>query len=143
MPRPIVSSANTNWRGDLVSGSGNTTLATSGMGTFAVNWKSRAEEAGGTTSPEELLAAAHATCYSMQLSHFLAEAGHPATSLETQADVTFVAGEGVTGIKLTLQGDVPGIALDAFLELADKAKAECPISKALAGVDIALEATLV
>lgn len=139
MPNKIVSQASARWTGSLVAGSGSTTFETSRIGTFDVNWKSRAEEAGGTTSPEELIAAAHATCFAMQLSHFLAEAGHPAALLQTAAAVSFLVGEGITGIALQVRGDVPGMTAEQFAELAAAAKENCPVSKALAAVPMTLE----
>lgn len=143
MPNPIVNSATAQWQGDLPTGSGSVNLDTSGAGSFQANWKARSEESGGTTTPEELIAAAHATCFSMQFSHFLAENGTTATKLDTNAKVTFVAGEGITRIDLMITGDVPGISAEAFNELAEKAKDNCPVSLALAGVkEITLDAKL-
>ena len=139
----VVSNARTEWTGDLASGSGTTTLA-SGVGTFAVNWKARSEGADGTTTPEELLAAAHASCFSMALSHALAGNGTPPTSMTTDARVAFVAGEGITGIELAVVANVPGIDAEAFAAIAETAKENCPVSKALSAVPIELaEAALV
>lgn len=143
MPNPIVNSATAKWQGDLPTGTGSVNLDTSGAGSFEASWKARSEESGGTTTPEELIAAAHATCFSMQFSHFLAENGTTATKLDTNAKVTFVAGEGITRIDLTVTGQVPGISAEAFNELAEKAKDNCPVSLALAAVkEITLEAKL-
>lgn len=142
MPTPIVSSASATWNGDLLSGSGTTTLESSGAGSFPVTWKARAEEHGGLTSPEELIAAAHATCLSMQFAHFLAENGTPATQLDTKANATFVVGSGITGIHLTVHGQVNGIDAETFERLAQDAKANCPVSQALTGTEITLTATL-
>lgn len=143
MPSPILNSATAKWQGDLPTGSGSVNLDTSGAGSFEASWKSRSEEAGGTTTPEELIAAAHATCFSMQFSHFLAENGTPATQVDTNAKVTFVVGEGITRIDLAVTGQVPGISAEAFTELAEKAKDNCPVSLALAGVEeITLDARL-
>lgn len=122
MPKTIVSKASTVWNGDLFTGSGTTRLDTSGAGTFDVGWKARAEESGGTTTPEELIASAHATCYSMQFSNQLAENGTPPTKLDTNAEVSFVAGTGITGIHLTVVGTVDGISRDEFESLAQSAK---------------------
>lgn len=108
------------------------------------NWKSRAEN-GPSTNPEELIAAAHAGCFSMALAHALASAGHTATQIRTKADVTFDKvgeGFGITGIRLTCEAQVPGIDADTFRKHADGAKEGCPVSKALASVPITLEATL-
>ena len=126
------------WHGTLLEGSGRVTLESSGMGTFDVTWAARTEEPGGRTSPEELIAAAHASCFSMQLSSVLAKAGHPATTLNTRAEVDFQKGEGITGIRLSVTGDVPGMDADGFREAAESAKAGCPVSKALAAVPITL-----
>src|SRR6266545_6783991 len=131
--------ANAHWEGSLLEGSGTVSLDSSGLATFEVTWASRAEQPEGRTSPEELIAAAHSACYSMALSHALAGAGTPPESLDTKADVTFQPGEGITGIKLTVRGRVPGISADDFLAAAENAKANCPVSKALAGTTITLD----
>jgi len=133
----MICTARTEWNGDLTSGSGTTTLA-SGVGTFSVNWKARSEGQDATTTPEELLAAAHASCFSMALSHGLTEAGTPPTSLTTDARVTFKPGEGITGIELAVVGVVPGIDADTFAAAATDAKANCPVSAALRAVPISL-----
>ncbi|MEO3885729.1 OsmC family peroxiredoxin [Nonomuraea sp. B5E05] len=134
--------ATTQWKGALLDGSGSVSLDSSGAGTFEVSWPSRAEAAGGKTSPEELIAAAHSSCFSMALSHGLAGAGTPPASLQTSADVTFQPGEGITGIVLTVKGHVPGITAEQFQQAAETAKAGCPVSKALAGTTISLNAEL-
>ncbi|MEV1245928.1 OsmC family protein [Nonomuraea sp. NPDC050022] len=134
--------ATTQWKGALMNGSGTVSLDTSGVGTFEVTWASRSQDAGGKTSPEELIAAAHSSCFSMALSHGLAGAGTPPESLETNADVTFQPGEGITGIVLTVKGQVPGITAEQFQEAAETAKANCPVSKALTGTTISLNAEL-
>ena len=134
--------ATTHWEGSLMEGAGRVTLESSGIGTFDVNWPSRAESANGKTSPEELIAAAHSSCFSMALSHGLAQAGTPPTSLDTSAAVTFQPGEGITGIVLSVVGVVPGVDEAAFVAAAEGAKANCPVSKALAGTTITLEARL-
>ena len=133
--------ATTHWEGSLLEGSGQTTLESSGLGTYEVTWPARTEESNGKTSPEELLAAAHATCYSMSLAHALAGDGTPATSIDTTAKATFQPGQGVTGIHLEVIGSVPGISAEQFAEAAEKAKTACPVSKALAGTTITLDAT--
>ncbi|GAB3740703.1 OsmC family protein [Microlunatus parietis] len=138
-----VRTANAHWEGSLMEGSGTVELASSGIGTYPVSWPSRAEQANGKTSPEELIAAAHSTCFSMALSHGLAGAGTPPTTVDTSADVTFVPGTGITGIKLTVKAAVPGLTAEQFQEAAETAKANCPVSQALAGTEITLEATLV
>ncbi|MFI6902958.1 OsmC family peroxiredoxin [Nonomuraea sp. NPDC050394] len=134
--------ATTQWKGALLDGSGTVSLDTSGVGTFEVSWPSRAEAANGKTSPEELIAAAHSSCFSMALSHGLAGAGTPPESLETRAEVTFQPGEGITGIVLSVKGHVPGLTPGQFQEAAETAKANCPVSKALAGTTISLNAEL-
>ena len=134
----------TTWRGSLMDGSGTIHEAGSGaFGALDVSWASRAEEPNGMTSPEELIAAAHSACFSMALSHALAQAGTPADQLDTTATVTFVPGTGITRIALSVRGTVPGVDEAAFAEAAEGAKAGCPVSKALAGVpEITLDATL-
>lgn len=133
----VVSTARTEWQGDLAHGEGSTALA-SGVATLAVNWRARSEGADATTTPEELLAAAHASCYSMALSHGLTGAGSPPTSLVTDARVTFVPGEGITGIELADEGVVPGLDAEAFAAAAEDAKQNCPVSQALSAVPITL-----
>ena len=136
--------ANIVWTGALLDGGG--TIESVGSGAFGpldVTWTSRAEESEGRTSPEELIAAAHAACFSMALSHGLAQAGTPAERLETSATVTFVPGTGITRVALVVRGSVPGLDEAAFLEQAEAARDGCPVSKALAGVpEIALDARL-
>jgi lipoyl-dependent peroxiredoxin len=136
--------AEVTWQGDLMSGNGRIDSVTSGaVGGLDVSWPARAEEPEGKTSPEELIAAAHATCFSMALSHGLAQAGHPAEELKTSATVTFQPGEGITKIALEVAGRVPGIEEGAFQQAADGAKQNCPVSKALTGVpEISLTARL-
>ncbi|GMA31161.1 OsmC family peroxiredoxin [Litorihabitans aurantiacus] len=142
MPRPVISNASTAWKGDLASGSGTTTVASGAFPAVDVSWRTRAEGEGGQTTPEELIAAAHASCYAMALSHELAGKGTPPTTVDTSASVTFVAGEGITGIALTVSATVPDISEEDFLAVAEAAKAGCPVSAALASVPITLEATL-
>ncbi|MEW9870577.1 OsmC family protein [Arthrobacter sp. HS15c] len=134
--------AHTVWNGDLISGSGQTTLDSSGLGTFDVTWKARTEAAEGKTSPEELIAAAHASCFSMAFSHALAGAGHAPEEINTKAAVTFVPGTGITGSHLTMSAKVPGISEEEFQKIAAEAKVGCPVSGALASIDITLDATL-
>ncbi|HZX02964.1 OsmC family protein [Kribbella sp.] len=133
--------AKAHWEGSLMEGAGQVALESSGVGTYDVTWASRANDAGGKTSPEELIAAAHSTCFSMALSHALAGAGHAPTSIDTQADVTFQPGEGITGIKLSVNGNVPGLTADEFAEFAEGAKKNCPVSQALSAVPITLDVT--
>jgi osmotically inducible protein OsmC len=135
----------TTWHGTLMDGSGTIHEAGSGaFGALDVSWASRAEVPDGRTSPEELIAAAHSACFAMGLAHGLAQAGTPADRLDTSATVTFVPGEGITKIALTVRGSVPGLDAAAFDEAAEGAKVGCPVSKALAAVpEITLEAALV
>jgi osmotically inducible protein OsmC len=134
--------ATTKWQGSLLEGSGQVTLESSGIGTYDVTWASRSEEPNGRTSPEELIAAAHSSCFSMALSHALAQGGNAPERLETTAAVTFQPGEGITGIALRVRGTVPGITAEQFQEAAEGAKSGCPVSKALAGTTITLDAAL-
>jgi osmotically inducible protein OsmC len=138
--------ATTVWTGDLKSGMGTTTLDTSGLGgQLQVSWPSRSESAAGQTSPEELIAAAHASCFSMALSNTLAQNGNPPERLDTSAVVTFdlTGGPHISRVALTVRGTVPGIDAADFEKAATAAKDGCAVSKALEGnVDIALDAQL-
>jgi lipoyl-dependent peroxiredoxin len=134
--------AKTHWEGTLFEGSGTVTLESSGLGTYDVSWPARAEEPGGKTSPEELIAAAHSSCFSMAFSGGLAKNDTPATSLDTSAEVEFTPGTGITGIKLTVRGVVEGLDNDTFVKLAEAAKDGCPVSQALTGTTITLDAAL-
>jgi osmotically inducible protein OsmC len=133
--------ASAHWEGSLMEGSGTTTLESSGLGTYDVTWAARSQEPGGKTSPEELIAAAHSTCFSMALSNGLAQAGHPPASLDTTAHVSFQPGQGITGIRLVVVGNVPGMSSDEFKQAAEDAKQNCPVSQALKGTEITLDAT--
>jgi osmotically inducible protein OsmC len=126
------------WDGSLFEGAGRVTLDSSGLGTYDVSWPARSEEPNGVTSPEELIAAAHATCFSMALSNGLSQAGTPPTQLRTAAEVDFQPGTGITGIRLRVSGDVPGLDAAGFAQAAEEAKAGCPVSQALAAVPISL-----
>ena len=135
--------ATAHWEGSLLEGKGSVALDSSGAGTFDVNWPARSAEPNGVTSPEELIAAAHSTCFSMALSHGLAQAGTPPTSLDTNAEVDFQPGTGITAIRIKVRGAVPGLTNEQFVEAAENAKANCPVSQALAGVpSITLDAAL-
>jgi osmotically inducible protein OsmC len=137
--------ASVTWRGDLMSGSGRIDSVGSGaISGLDVTWASRSEESeGGRTSPEELIAAAHAACFSMALSHGLAQAGTPPEQLRTSATSTFVPGTGITAMRLEVTGRVPGLDQEGFRAAAEDAKENCPVSKALAGnVEITLDARL-
>jgi osmotically inducible protein OsmC len=136
--------ANVVWQGDLMSGSGTIQSATSGaFGALDVSWASRSEEPNGKTSPEELIAAAWAACFSMALSAGLAKAGTPPGQLETSATVTFQPGEGITKGALTVRGTVDGLDADGFAAAAEDAKKNCPVSQALTGIPgVTLDAEL-
>ena len=137
------SSATTVWKGGLSDGSGVSTPASGAFGAIDVSWASRTQRAAGQTSPEELLAAAHASCYCMALSLELGEAGTPPERLEAQATVDFVPGEGVKSSHIVVRGQVPGIDQDAFAAAAAAAGEGCPISGALEGnIEITVQATL-
>jgi lipoyl-dependent peroxiredoxin len=134
----------TTWHGSLMDGAG--TIAPAGSGAFGaldVSWPARTEAPDGKTSPEELIAAAHSACFSMALSHGLAQSGTTPERLDTTATVTFVPGEGITKIALRVRGVVPGVDAAAFKDAAEAAKVGCPVSKALAAVpEITLDAAL-
>ncbi|MEU0372296.1 OsmC family peroxiredoxin [Streptomyces sp. NPDC006283] len=135
--------AHTVWEGSLLEGKGVVTLDSSGVGEYPVTWAARSEPAeSGRTSPEELIAAAHSACFNMAFSHALAGAGTPPARLNTKAEVTFQPGEGITGIHLSVEGDVPGLDEAAFAKAAEDAKANCPVSRALTGTNITLTASL-
>ena len=132
------------WQGDLTNGSGTILSTTSGaLPQLDVSWAARTEHAGGKTSPEDLIAAAWASCFAMALSNVLAKGGNAPEKLETSATVTFQPGEGITQGRLTVRGTVPGISDDDFEAAAEDAKVNCPVSKALTGVpDVQVEASL-
>lgn len=139
--------ARTAWNGTLETGSGQVELSSSKVGTYEVSFPKRAaDDAGGTTSPEELIAAAHSSCYAMQLSALIAQAGGVPQALDVQADVSLgpdpAGGFRLTGITLTVRGEVEGLDADGFAKAAADAKAGCPVSKALTGVEITLDAAL-
>ncbi len=141
------SSATTSWDGTLARGSGQTTLASGVAGPLAVSWAQRTERSAGTTSPEELIAAAHASCYAMAFSHELAEAGATPEHLDVSATVTFEVVNGaptISRVALTVRGKADGIDADGFAKVAAAAKEGCPVSRALKGnVEITLDAALV
>jgi osmotically inducible protein OsmC len=139
--------ARTAWNGDLQTGSGQVELSSSGVGTYEVSFPKRAaDNADGTTSPEELVAAAHSACYAMSIANGITQAGGKVLALDVKADVTLGAdpngGFKITGILLTVRGEIDGMDADAFRSAAETAKHGCPISKALTGVDISLDAAL-
>lgn len=142
-----VRTARVAWNGTLEEGSGQVELTSSKVGTYDVSFPKRAaDDADGTTSPEELIAAAHAACYAMQLSALIAQAGGTPQSLAVKADVTLgpdpAGGFAISGIALAVEGEVDGLDGDGFAKVAEDAKRQCPVSKALTGTTITLEATL-
>jgi osmotically inducible protein OsmC len=134
--------ANAHWEGSLIEGKGQVSLDSSGIGTYDVSWTARAESPNGMTSPEELIAAAHSTCFSMALSNELSKAGHTPDTIDTKADVTFQPGQGITGVHLTTRASIPSIDAATFAQFAEGARANCPVSQALAGTTITLDAEL-
>ena len=138
----VTSEATTLWFGDLFSGSGTTSLDSSDAAEFPVSWAARSEGATGKTNPEELLGAAHSACFSMAFSNELATAGTPPESLQVTAAVTFEPGKGITGSHLLVSAKIPGITEEDFQRFANAAKENCPVSQALSGIPITLEASL-
>lgn len=138
----VTSEASTTWQGDLTAGSGQIALETSNQGPLPVSWQARSEGSSSVTTPEELLAAAHSSCYSMALAHALTENGTPPSNIETTSSVTFVIGPKITGSHLNVSAAVPGISAEDFARIAEEVKSACPVSQALAGIEITLEATL-
>ena len=137
-------SARTTWTGGLQDGTGTVELVSSGIGTYEVSFPRRAaDEAGGFTSPEELIAAAHSACFAMQFSALLGDAGGSGQSLDVGAQVTLgpdpAGGFRITGIQLTVRGSAEGLSAERFAEIAQQAKSGCPVSKALAGTTITLD----
>lgn len=128
------STSTTHWNGDLLSGTGTTSLDTSGVATFDVAWAKREESGPGTTNPEELIAAAYASCYCMALAGKLAKGGHAPTSLDTSVTVRFNVGVGIDKISLHVKGDVPGLSAEEFAAEAEWAKDNCPVGAALGAV---------
>ena len=142
-----IRTARVAWTGTLNEGSGQLELTSSGIGTYPVSFPRRtADTAEGITSPEELIAAAHSSCYAMQLSGVIAKSGGTPIALDVQADVSLgpdpAGGLLITGIKLTVRGEVEGLDAEGFVKAAENAKATCPVSKALTGVEITLDAAL-
>lgn len=137
-------SARTTWTGGLQDGTGTVSLVSSGVGSYEVSFPKRAaDNADGTTSPEELIAAAHTACFAMQFSALLGEAGGIGQSLDVTADVSLgpdpAGGFRITGIVLTVSGSAQGVSAEQFAKIAQDAKSSCPVSKALAGTDISLQ----
>ncbi len=139
---PITSEATTLWLGDLMSGSGTTSLDSSDAAEFPVSWLARSTSDTGKTNPEELLGAAHSACFSMAFANALADNGTPPQSLQVTAAVTFEPGTGITGSHLLVSAKVAGLGDADFQRLAADAKMNCPVSQALAGITITLEASL-
>jgi osmotically inducible protein OsmC len=138
-----ISRADAVWEGDLASGKGRVKVASGTFGEFPVTWSERADRTHGGTSPEELIAAAHAACYSMAFSNGLSKAGHKPERLNTTAEVEFVPGKGIASITLTVKGHIHHIAEADFQKLAEEAKNGCPVSQALKGnVELKLKAEL-
>ena len=135
--------AEAHWAGSLKAGQGEVRLVSSGIGTYPVSWPARTEEPNGMTSPEELIAGAHSACFSMSLANELVKAGNPApTSIDTRAEVTFQPGQGITGIQITVNAAVPEIDAEKFQAAVAAAEENCPVSRALAGTTIKVEASL-
>jgi len=138
----VTSEASTTWKGSLSEGSGEVALESSNQGPYPVDWKARSAGSTSVTTPEELLAAAHSACFSMALSHALTENGTPPENIETTASVTFIPGTGIAGSHLNVNATVPGLSAEDFARIAADAKSGCPVSQALAGIEVTLEATL-
>ena len=138
----LTSEATALWFGDLKSGKGTTSLDSSDAAEFEVTWAGRTEGDPGKTNPEELIGAAHSACFSMAFSNALGQNGTPPESLQVTAAVTFQPGTGITGSHLLVSAKIPGLSEEDFQRLAEDAKANCPVSQALAGIPITLEASL-
>ena len=138
----VTSEATTLWVGDLMSGSGTTSLDSSKSAEFPVSWAARSQGEAGKTNPEELLGAAHSACFSMAFANALATFGTPPQNLQVTAAVTFDPAEGITGSHLLVSARVAGISEEDFERIADEAKDNCPVSRALTGIPITMEATL-
>lgn len=138
----VTSEATTLWFGDLPSGSGTTSLDSSDAAEFPVSWAARSQGEAGKTNPEELLGAAHSACFSMAFSNGLSQAGHVPESLQVTAAVTFDPAVGITGSHLLVSAKVAGLSDEEFQRLAVEAKENCPVSRALTGIPITLEASL-
>jgi len=138
----VTSEATTLWFGNLIEGSGNTSLDSSDAAEFPVSWAARSQGAANKTNPEELLGAAHSSCYAMAFSSGLSANGTPPESLQVTAAVTFDPAVGITGSHLLVSAKVAGLSDDDFQRLAAEAKVNCPVSRALAGIPVTLEASL-
>lgn len=142
MPTPVRSRATTTWNGQLLTGRGHVSLESSRQEPLELSWKARSEGGAETTTPEELIAAAHSGCFSMALANALADAEFTPDHIVTTAEVTFETGRGITTSHLQVHAKVPGIPEREFLRLAAEAKRSCPVSLALAGVIISIDASL-
>jgi len=143
MEMAAISRADATWEGDLVSGGGHVKPESGAFADLPITWASRAERQHGKTSPEELIAAAHASCFSMAFSNGLAKAGHTPERLDTRVEIEFVPGTGITTSTITVRGHIHGISNDEFQKLAKEAEEGCPVSKAMHGnVELRLHATL-
>jgi osmotically inducible protein OsmC len=138
----LTSKATTTWTGTLAKGSGAVEFTSSKIGTYPINWNARTAGEDAVTTPEELIAAAHASCFSMALSNALEQNGTPAGTLYTTAEVGFTPGTGITGSHLHLKAEVEGLSNEDFQKVAEDAKKNCPVSQALAGIEITLTAEL-
>lgn len=138
----VTSDASTLWKGTLAAGAGAVALESSGAEPLEVTWAARSEGSTSVTTPEELIAAAHSACFSMALAQALTDNGTPPDFVNATASVTFAPGVGITGSHLNVNAAADGLDADAFQRLAADAKSNCPVSRALAGVEITLEATL-
>lgn len=138
----ITSEATTVWHGALFTGSGEVNLDSSGAASFALDWRARSEGETGVTNPEELIGAAHSACFAMAFSNLLSEHGTPPESIQVTAAVTFDPAQGITGSHLLVAASVPGLDDADFERMADEAKRTCPVSRALAGIPITIEAEL-
>lgn len=139
----VTRKATAHWEGSLIEGKGRVSFDSSNLGQYDVTWAARSAEPNGVTSPEELIAAAHSTCFSMALSNALAKNDTPAATLDTSAEVDFKPGTGITGIRLSVRGVVPGLTEDEFADFARQAKEGCPVSQALKAVPIELDTEFV
>ena len=139
----LVRSARGTWTGTMVGGEGSIEMMTgTGVSSFPMTWEARSRRTDAVSTPEELIAAAQATCYNMALAHQLTEGGTPPTHLETTVDVAFSTAAGITGITLHVLGEVPGLTPDQFQDVAEAARRLCTVSRALAGTTITLDARL-
>ncbi|MGG7464389.1 MULTISPECIES: OsmC family peroxiredoxin [unclassified Plantibacter] len=138
----VTSEATTVWTGTLFEGSGHVSLDSSEAAEFSVDWKARSEGSNSVTTPEELLGAAHASCFSMAFANALTEAGFPPERIQSTAAVSFIPGTGITGSHLLVSAVVPNISEADFERIAGEAKTGCPVSAALSGIPITLEASL-